>query len=110
MSQPQDNPVQAPHFAPQNCAAGSPDDCAADSVECGGEDFQLPFFDAEAMHRIQVCVQACEGFSTADLEAGIIRQMQQTLMDVVPLLQGKRTSAEEKPAQSLFTIPPKVML
>jgi hypothetical protein len=45
-----------------------------------GEGFTVPLFSPAMMRRIQACVAACEGFSTEQLEAGIIQEMQRTLV------------------------------
>jgi len=37
--------------------------------------------------RIRACVNACEGISTEELEAGIVGDMWQVIADVVPVLQ-----------------------
>lgn len=89
--QPQSQPtLHAPHFSPAAMNTEPPSEL--------DEQFQLPYFDDEAMRRIQACVLACESFSTADLEAGILLQMQQTLKEVVPLLQDVRSKGT--PARS----------
>jgi hypothetical protein len=52
----------------------------------------------EAVRRIHACVNACEGLSTAELESGIVQDMQRVLADVVPLLarrQPKRDRSTE---------------
>ena len=47
-----------------------------------GEGLTVPLFSPALMRRIQACVAACEGFSTEQLEAGIIQEMQRTLVQV----------------------------
>ena len=46
----------------------------------------------EIARRIQACVNACEGISTEDLEAGVLRQMVSLLERVGPILEGQSTS------------------
>lgn len=41
----------------------------------------------EIARRIHACVNACEGISTEELEAGIVHDMLRVLNDVVPLLE-----------------------
>ncbi len=53
----------------------------------------------EIVRRIHACVNACEGISTEELEAGIIRDMCRTLADVVPLLQ-ERNARIDNPADA----------
>jgi len=50
----------------------------------------------ELARRIIACFNACEGISTEELENGIIKDMQQVLSDVVPVLQEKN---DDKVAQ-----------
>jgi|GEM_PF-3278493 len=45
------------------------------------------YFDEAALRRIRACVTACEGISTAELEGGVIQEMQRALVRVVPLLE-----------------------
>lgn len=40
----------------------------------------------ELVRRVRACVNACEGITTVDLEAGVINQMVQVMQDVQPLL------------------------
>lgn len=44
----------------------------------------------ELLRRIHACVAACEGISTEELEQGVVRQMQELLRQVLPLLQDRR--------------------
>lgn len=41
----------------------------------------------EVVRRIRACVNACEGITTADLEAGVIPQMVAVMQNVQPLLE-----------------------
>lgn len=59
--------------------------------ECEGE----PFFDEQALRRIQACLTACEGFSTEDLEGGIIDRMRKALIDVVPLIENLKRKGDQ---------------
>jgi len=43
----------------------------------------------EIVRRIHACVNACEGISTEELEAGIIKDMCRVMAQVVPLLESK---------------------
>ncbi|MBI1345800.1 hypothetical protein GC163_05880 [bacterium] len=43
----------------------------------------------ELARRIKACVNACEGMSTEDLEAGIIQDMARVIAQVVPILEDK---------------------
>lgn len=40
----------------------------------------------ELVRRIEACVNACEGLSTADLEGGIVHQMLKVVTELTPLL------------------------
>ena len=40
----------------------------------------------ELVRRIEACVNACDGLSTADLEDGIVRQMLKVVTELTPLL------------------------
>jgi glutamate racemase len=51
------------------------------------EELLAQFFDLEKLRRLQACVTACEGISTAELEDGLIQRMRQALIQVVPLLE-----------------------
>lgn len=52
----------------------------------------------ELVRRIYACVNACEGISTAELEAGVVAQMRETLLSVLPLLQSASTSSNRAAA------------
>jgi len=43
----------------------------------------------ELSRRIKACINACEGLSTEELEAGLIQDMARVLNQVVPLLESK---------------------
>ena len=48
----------------------------------------------ELAHRIQACVAACAGISTAELEQGVVAEMRRVLAQVVPLLESRVSPAE----------------
>ena len=66
-----DRVTRTPHFT--ITAAG----------ELRGEDSPA---NRDLARRIRACVNACEGLPTADLEAGIVARMRQTIAEVVPVL------------------------
>lgn len=45
----------------------------------------------ELVRRIKACVNACDGLTTADLEAGIVRQMTTLVAELTPLLSRPQT-------------------
>lgn len=56
----------------------------------------------EIVRRIEVCMKACEGISTEDLESGIIQDMRRVLAEVVPVLQEKvSANRQAAPVQSI---------
>lgn len=44
----------------------------------------------EFVRRIEACLKACDGLSIEDLENGIIKQMCQTIAEVIPLLEERQ--------------------
>lgn len=48
-----------------------------------GEGFTVPLFSPAMLRRVQACVAACEGLTTEQLEAGIVQDMQRTLVQVL---------------------------
>lgn len=43
----------------------------------------------ELARRIKACINACDGLSTEELEAGLIQDMARVINQVVPLLEAK---------------------
>ena len=50
----------------------------------------------ELVRRIHACMNACDGISTEELEAGIIKDICQALSEVVPVLQGQADENEDR--------------
>lgn len=51
----------------------------------------------EIVKRIHACVNACDGISTEQLERGVVRDMQQVIAQVAPLLE--QSAAEQDVAE-----------
>jgi len=50
----------------------------------------------ELIRRIEACVRACDGISTEELEQGVVGQMRQLLQDIVPVLQSRQATLQER--------------
>lgn len=48
----------------------------------------------ELVRRIHACVNACEGLSTEELEAGIVQDMSRVIGQVIPLLEEREQMAQ----------------
>lgn len=71
-------------------SAGVPEFVVTPEGELHGEDTPE---NREIARRIRACVNACEGLTTDELEAGIVKDMRRVLAQVVPLLQERNGSA-----------------
>ncbi len=49
----------------------------------------------ELVRRITACVHACDGISTAELEAGIIADMRRVIAEVLPVLQAQQAAQKK---------------
>lgn len=49
----------------------------------------------ELVRRITACVHACEGISTAELEAGIVADMRRVIAEVLPVLQAQHAAKKK---------------
>ncbi|WP_166829516.1 hypothetical protein [Thalassoroseus pseudoceratinae] len=49
----------------------------------------------ELVRRITACVHACDGISTAELEAGIIADMRKVIAEVLPVLQAQQAAQKK---------------
>ncbi len=53
----------------------------------------------ELARRVKACINACDGISTAELEAGVVHDMCRVLTQVAPLLEAKvRGTPDERAA------------
>ena len=55
----------------------------------------------ETVRRISACVAACEGLTTADLEAGIVNRMTTLVAELTPILNPGATTAASATATPL---------
>lgn len=51
----------------------------------------------EIVRRIHACVNACDGISTEELEAGIIQDMRRVIAQVIPVLKQHESSQTGQP-------------
>lgn len=71
-------------------AARTPNFVITPDGELHGEDTPE---NREIARRVRACVNACESFSTDDLEAGILTQMLAVIREVRPLLDAESETA-----------------